>query len=272
MFKDCYLRFCTEHFSVSTTQQKVHLCNYSIQKHYKNNVNRHADLPVENMWTSKEFIEKYLKPKKLADQWDALIYPAMKEAIICSMLVAQDTIDPRRSSFELFGADFMLGEDLKPWLIEINCSPTMARCTAVTTEMCDSVLEDTCKVVLDRKYTRSNDTGRFELVHKGPPVTVPIYIGIDLRVEGKTCKANRTTTKISAPVSAPPQTTTTTSALDNHPSECSNEALSTDSNSQYQFNSTGKSKQPKVRRHNSSGKGNDEHDIDIDIRSPMSNL
>ncbi len=48
MFKDCYLRFCTEHFSLATRQQNVHLCNYSIQKHYKNNSNRHADLPGMN--------------------------------------------------------------------------------------------------------------------------------------------------------------------------------------------------------------------------------
>ena len=45
MFKDCYLRFCTEHFSLETRQQNVHLCNHSIQKHYKNNSNRHIDLP-----------------------------------------------------------------------------------------------------------------------------------------------------------------------------------------------------------------------------------
>ncbi|CAF1538502.1 unnamed protein product [Rotaria magnacalcarata] len=191
MFKDCYLRFCTEHFSLETRNQNVHLCNYSIQKHYKNNSNRHNNLPVENMWTNQEFIDKYLRPNHLTDRWDKLIYPAMKDAIVCSMLVAQDTIDARKNSFELFGADFMLGEDLKPWLIEINCSPTMARCTAVTTEMCDSVLEDTCKVMIDRKYNRTVDTGRFELIHRGTPVPVPIYVGIDLRVEGKTFKTGR---------------------------------------------------------------------------------
>ncbi|CAF1010009.1 unnamed protein product [Adineta ricciae] len=219
MYKDCYFRFCTEYFSLATRQQNVHLCNHAIQKHYKNNATRHSDLPRENMWRSAEFIDKYLRPKKLAAKWDSFIYPSMKEAIICAMLVAQDTIDARKNSFELFGADFMLGEDLQPWLIEINCSPTMARCTAVTTEMCDAVLEDTCKVVIDRKYERSEDTGRFELIHKGTLVAVPNYVGIDLRVEGKTYKTNRTyvsrsnNIKTDAPASAPAATTSSKKSL-----------------------------------------------------------
>jgi hypothetical protein len=53
------------------------------------------------MWTKSEFITKYLQPKKLADKWNSLIYPSMKDAIICSMLVAQDTIEPRRVRFLL---------------------------------------------------------------------------------------------------------------------------------------------------------------------------
>ena len=48
------------------------------------------------MWTNAEFIEKYLRPMHLVDRWDNFIYPSMKEAIICSMLVAQDAIDTRK--------------------------------------------------------------------------------------------------------------------------------------------------------------------------------
>ena len=62
--------------------------------------------------------------------------------------------------------------------------------------------------MIDRKYNRTTDTGRFELIHKGTPVPVPIYVGMELRVEGKVCKTGRvqnTNTKIIAPVSAPPQ-------------------------------------------------------------------
>lgn len=39
----------------------------------------------------------------------------------------------------------MLTEDLKPWLIEINSSPSMAYSTKITTTLCEAVLEDTIK-------------------------------------------------------------------------------------------------------------------------------
>jgi len=39
----------------------------------------------------------------------------------------------------------MITEDLQPWLIEINSSPSMARTTRVTAELVDCVLEDTVK-------------------------------------------------------------------------------------------------------------------------------
>lgn len=188
MYKDCYLRFCTTEFTLDTTQQNVHLCNYSIQKNYKNDAERSDELPRENMWTNDEFVDKYLKKKNQSEAWHQIIYPGMKNAIICSMLATQDIIETRKNTFELYGADFMIGEDLKPWLIEINCSPTMARSTAVTAFLCDSVLEDVCKVIIDRKSNKNCDTGRFELIHKAMTVPQPNYIGIDLKIDGQAYK------------------------------------------------------------------------------------
>jgi hypothetical protein len=54
-------------------------------------------------------------------------------------------MDRRRNCFELFGADFMLGEDFSPWLIEINSCPCMQPTTSVTARMCSQCLEDVIK-------------------------------------------------------------------------------------------------------------------------------
>ena len=42
----------------------------------------------------------------------------------------------------------MLTEDFKPWLIEINSSPSMSYSTPVTTVLCEKVLEDSIKGTL----------------------------------------------------------------------------------------------------------------------------
>uniref|UniRef100_A0A8C4KD05 Tubulin tyrosine ligase like 8 n=1 Tax=Dromaius novaehollandiae TaxID=8790 RepID=A0A8C4KD05_DRONO len=149
-YKESYLRFSMQHFSLDDLDSSIHLCNNSIQKHYKNASNRNTLLPCHNMWSSTKF-QEYLE----------------KKAIIYTMKMAQESVEPRKNSFELYGADFILGQDFKPWLIEINTSPTMFPSTPVTAELCSQVQEDTIKVVLNGKKTGKNkDTGKFELLWK----------------------------------------------------------------------------------------------------------
>ncbi|XP_071082445.1 tubulin tyrosine ligase 3-like isoform X3 [Haliotis cracherodii] len=182
-YQDSYLRFCSQQYTLDDFNEAIHLSNNAIQKHKKNGP-RSNKLPSDNMWTHEDF-QEYLKTRKQATAWEDIIYPGMKKALICALLVTQDIIEYRKASFELYGADFMLTEDCQPLLIEINSSPSMEASTPITARLCANVLEDTIKVAVDRKYDRNCDIGRFELAYKQPLVTVPPYIGINLSVDGQ---------------------------------------------------------------------------------------
>ncbi|XP_066489745.1 protein monoglycylase TTLL8 [Tiliqua scincoides] len=182
-YKESYLRFSTQRFSLDNLHSSIHLCNNSIQKNYKNAKDRSSQLPYHNMWTSSKF-QEYLQKKGLSHVWHNIIYPSMKKILICTMRMAQDQIEPRRNSFELFGADFILGKDFKPWLIEINTSPTMYPSTPITSDLCAQVQEDTIKVVIDRKLDKNCDIGNFELLWRQPMMDLPPFNPTDLFVEG----------------------------------------------------------------------------------------
>jgi len=181
-YKDCYIRFCCEEFTMDKFGAKFHLSNNSVQKHFKNG-ERSEHLPDSNMWSNDTF-KKHLFKRGYKTAWDDIIYPGMKESIIATLQSCQDALEYRKNSFQLYGADFMLSEDLHPWLIEINSSPALGASTPVTEKLCNNVIEDTLKVVLDKRLDRNADTGRFELAYKQQYISIPNYMGCNISVEG----------------------------------------------------------------------------------------
>ncbi|XP_068598643.1 tubulin monoglycylase TTLL3 [Brachionichthys hirsutus] len=189
-YGECYLRFSTKPYSTKTLDSSIHLCNNSIQKHFQPARDRHPGIPADNMWSCSQF-RTFLRQQGRGAEWDSVVVPGMQQALIRALLTAQDLVEPRKASFELYGADFMLGRELRPWLLEINASPTMSCSTAVTARLCPAVQLDTLRVVLDRRTDPSAHTGGFHLIYKQAAVEVPQYMGLSLLVEGASLRRSR---------------------------------------------------------------------------------
>lgn len=167
MFRDCYLRFSSREFNLDDYNESIHLTNYSIQKYYAAEKTRKPDSPLPgcNMWSSKQF-QQHLQSLDKGYYWERKIYPDMKKSILAVVLASTDgmkmgelglvrgvpwtvleicLVFAERNMFELYGADFMVTDNFRTMLIEINSSPDLSSSTEVTEVICPAVLEDLVK-------------------------------------------------------------------------------------------------------------------------------
>jgi D-alanine-D-alanine ligase-like ATP-grasp enzyme len=58
---------------------------------------------------------------------DEHLIPRMKDLIIDTFLAIKSSMNPskRKNCFELVGYDFMIDEDFRVWLIEVNTNPQL---------------------------------------------------------------------------------------------------------------------------------------------------
>ncbi|NXF90202.1 TTLL3 monoglycylase, partial [Eubucco bourcierii] len=165
-YQDSYLRFCSRPFSLRCLEPSGHLCNVSIQKRFRTaQGQQHQQIPPDLIWSCHQF-QSYLEQVGQASAWHDVMVPGMKAAVVGALRSTQHLVGARKSSFELYGADFLFGEDYQPWLLEINTSPTMAPSSVVTSRLCARVQRDTLRMIIDRKNDPACPTGAFELIYK----------------------------------------------------------------------------------------------------------
>jgi tubulin monoglycylase TTLL3/8 len=143
-YRDCYIRFAAEDYELQDLDNLfMHLTNNSVAKHSDSfETGQVGDL---NMWHSNVMAE-WLHKQGHGDAWCDRITPAMKHAVKSVMLASQGCIEPRKNSYELYGFDFLLDEQLNVWLLEVNCSPTLEHSTPVTSQLIPAMVDDLMKV------------------------------------------------------------------------------------------------------------------------------
>ena len=99
--------------------------------------------------------------------------PRMKDIIIDSFLCVRNKMNPnkRKNAFELFGFDFLLDEDFRIWLIEINYNPFLGCPNAYMKALMPKMINDMLKIVLDPYLSPKNEVDKdrendYELLYR----------------------------------------------------------------------------------------------------------
>lgn len=165
-----FARFSNHRFSMKTGDIKnayIHLTNVAIQK-----TDANYDAETGCKW-SLHSLKQYLISRHGLEATNKCFHE-MQNIIIRSLLGVQKVIINDRKCFEMYGYDIMIDDDLTPWLIEVNASPSISADTKEDYELKVGVLSDLLTIIdIEKKLTGTEaHIGSFDLVYMNGPIKV----------------------------------------------------------------------------------------------------
>uniref|UniRef100_A0A2S2NY11 Polyglutamylase complex subunit TTLL1 n=1 Tax=Schizaphis graminum TaxID=13262 RepID=A0A2S2NY11_SCHGA len=144
LFKSGFCRFCTVKYNTSVADIEnvlIHLTNVSIQKQGDEYNGIHGGkLSIQNL---RLFLESTRGKTVTEELFDNIVWLIVHSLKSVSYIMAND-----RHCFECYGYDIIIDDNLKPWLIEVNASPSLTSTTANDRILKYQLIDNMLSVVL----------------------------------------------------------------------------------------------------------------------------
>ena len=169
LYRSGFARFSS--FRYNTKQKNlgdtyVHLTNAAVQKSAPG-----YDAGAGCKWPLRQ-LKLYLIGKFGVGPTDRL-FLEIQELIIYSLLSVQKIMIHDKHCFEMYGYDIMIDDNLKPWLIEVNASPSLSADSPQDYELKFGLLDDVYSVIdVEGKLGGALEecVGGYDLIYNGGPM------------------------------------------------------------------------------------------------------
>lgn len=154
-YHDGYLRTSSKEFTLKNVSNRfIHLTNDAVQKKSED----YGRFENGNKLSFPEF-QRYLEANftEQIDFWRDL-WPRIKQLMTDSFQAVSRHVDPhrRKHTFEILGYDFMIDDQFKVWLIEVNTNPCLSLSSTYLAKVIPAMLDNAFRIAVDPYFSEPN--------------------------------------------------------------------------------------------------------------------
>lgn len=158
-YLDGYIKTASKEFNLNSTNKYIHLTNDAVQKNFED----YGKFEFGNKVSFQEY-QQYLNQShsKFNVDFKQHIFSQIRTIMQDTIRACFSILDPmkRCNSFEIFGYDFMLDDNFKVYLIEVNTNPCLETPCPILMKLIPDLVDSALRISLDPLFPPPTMTKR----------------------------------------------------------------------------------------------------------------
>ena len=149
--REGHLKGSSELYNLNNTNKYIHITNHSLQK----NSNNFELYEIGNEMSYKDFKNYLIAEKIPLEKFDLMINQMKLLIEISFKSVSKKLLREKQNNilcFEIFGYDFILDNDFKLWILEINNNPGLSISSPVIEKLVPRMMDDAFRLTIDKIF------------------------------------------------------------------------------------------------------------------------